>query len=290
MRIAAYIDDRSRVPRLGVVVERHLIPIVGASGIVDVLDEGFEAAAERALARRGERQDALLKDVRLLAPVDRPGKILAVGLNYESHRAESPMRADPPPYPEGFVKLTSSVIGPDEPVVLWRDVEQLDYEVELAVVIGRTAHYVTVDAALEYVAGYTVANDISARDWQRSERSRGRSPVMGKSFPTFCPMGPWLVTTDEIRDPQALGLELRVNGEVRQSGSTADMIFTVAQAVSHWSKLRLDPGDVILTGTPAGVAWGRSPELSPYWLRVGDVIEAEIEQIGVLRNQVIAPP
>lgn len=111
---------------------------------------------------------------------------------------------------------------------------------------------------------------------------------MGKSFPSFCPIGPWLVTADEIPDPQDLTLKLRVNGEVRQSGSTADMIFTVAAAIAHWSRLRLDPGDVILTGTPSGVAWGRKPDPAPFFLKLGDVVEAEVEGIGILRNRVVA--
>lgn len=288
MRIAAYAERGSTVRRLGQIANGHIVPFAFGDDLVRLLARGdgaLEAAAKTA-QRAAHRS---LEEVRLLAPVHRPGKILAIGLNYEDHRAESPLRAELPPYAEGFVKLASSITDPEERIIAWPEVTQLDYEVELAAIIGRTAHNVSPEEALGHVAGYTVANDVSARDWQRSERSRGRSPLLGKNFPSFCPLGPWLVTRDEIPDPQTLSLQLRVNGEVRQSGSTADMIFTLASAIAHWSKLRLDPGDVILTGTPSGVAWARKPDPAPYFLKVGDVVEAEIEGIGTLRNRVTAP-
>jgi len=247
---------------------------------------GAAIVLARDLAESGRAVRAI-EEVRLRAPLIRPGKMLAAGLNYEEHRAEAGAKMPRPPYPEGFVKLASSIIGPGDPIVAWPDVKQLDYEGELAVVIGRTAHNVPAEDALDYVAGYTAVNDVSARDWQMSERSRGRSPLMGKNFPTFCPMGPWLALRDEIPDPQALRLQLRVNGEVRQSGSTAEMIFSVREMVAHWSRLRLEPGDLILTGTPAGVAMGRKPDPTPFWLKPGDVVEVEVERVGILRNVVI---
>lgn len=290
LRIVSYVERRGHQRKLGQLVGVQVNPLPFDGDLLDLLEGPAPLIETIRRAAEAPRGDPIPLDaVRLSAPLLRPGKILAIGLNYADHRAESPMRAEAPPYPEGFVKLSSSIIGPEDPIVSWPDVTELDYEVELAAVIGRTAHYVPASDALEYVAGYMVANDISARDWQRSERSRGRSPLMGKSFPSFCPLGPWLVTSDEVSDPQNLALELRVNGEVRQSASTAKMLFTVADCVSHWSKLRLEPGDLILTGTPAGVAWARKPDPSPYWLKVGDLVEAEVERIGTLRNRVVAP-
>jgi 2-keto-4-pentenoate hydratase/2-oxohepta-3-ene-1,7-dioic acid hydratase in catechol pathway len=297
VKIAAFSLPGSTQERLGVVInDGRLVDLVAAApGIGDFLDlpaflRGGDAAIARArdLVAAGKAVRAV-EDVRLRAPLSRPGKVLAAGLNYEDHRAETGAATERPPYPEGFVKLASSIIGPGDPIVAWPEVTQLDYEGELAVVIGRTAHNVPAEEALDYVAGYTAVNDVSARDWQMSERSRGRSPLMGKNFPSFCPMGPWMVLGDEIHDPQVLRLELRVNGQVRQSGSTADMIFTVSEMVAHWSRLRLEPGDLILTGTPAGVAMGRRPDPTAFWLKPGDVVEVEVEHVGVLRNTVVAP-
>lgn len=296
MKIATFSRKDSDVSRVGVLTDTdHIVDVTEAAAsrgdhrlatMLTFLRYGRAGVSlARELAEAGAATYAL-QDVRLHAPIVQPGKILAVGLNYEDHRAEAAGARPRSPYPEGFVKLSSTVIGPDETIALWPDVKQLDYEAELAVVIGRTAHNVSKQEALGYVAGYTVANDVSARDWQTSEQSRARSPLMGKNFPTFCPLGPWLTLRDEIPDPQALRVELRVNGETRQSGSTKQMIFTVSEIVAHWSKLRLDPGDVILTGTPAGVAFGRKPDPAPFWLKTGDVVEVDIERIGVLRNRV----
>jgi 2-keto-4-pentenoate hydratase/2-oxohepta-3-ene-1,7-dioic acid hydratase in catechol pathway len=298
MKIAAFCLPGSEQVRLGAVVgDDRLVDFAAAAGraaderFFDMLAflRGGRAASTtaRELAESGRGVRAF-QEVRLKAPLARPGKMLAAGLNYEEHRAEAGPKMPRPPYPEGFVKLASTIIGPEDSIVAWPDVEQLDYEGELAVVIGRTAHNVPPEDALDCVAGYTALNDITARDWQMNERSRGRSPLMGKNFPTFCPMGPWLVLRDEIPDPQALRLELRVNGEIRQSGSTAEMIFTVREMVTHWSRLRLEPGDLILTGTPAGVAMGRKPDPSRFWLKPGDVVEVEIEKVGVLRNTVVS--
>ncbi len=297
MKIAAFALAGSEQVRLGAVVgEGRLVDLAEAMGkkadarLLDMLAFLRGGAAAIALARDlagSGRAVRAIDEVRLRAPLARPGKMLAAGLNYEEHRAEAGPKMPRPPYPEGFVKLASSVIGPGDPIIAWPDVKQLDYEGELAVVIGRTAHNVPVEEGLDYVAGYTVVNDISARDWQLSERSRGRSPLLGKNFPTFCPMGPWLTLRDELPDPQALRLQVRVNGELRQSGSTAEMIFPVREMVAHWSRLRLEPGDLILTGTPAGVAMGRKPDPAHFWLKPGDVVEVEVEKVGLLRNAVV---
>jgi 2-keto-4-pentenoate hydratase/2-oxohepta-3-ene-1,7-dioic acid hydratase in catechol pathway len=295
VKIASFSVRGSTDVRLGVLAgEGALADLADAAGdeewardILAFLRSGEEGLALARECARAPRRLLPLGEVRLLAPLTAPGKILAVGLNYAEHREEVSSAAPRPPYPEGFVKLASTIVGPEDPVVAWPDVRQMDYEGELAVVVGAVAHNVSLEEALGYVAGYTIANDVSARDWQASERRRGRSPLMGKNFPTFCPLGPWLVTRDEIPDPQELSLSLRVNGELRQHATTAEMLFPVREILAHWSKLRLLPGDVILTGTPAGVALGR-PDPEPFWLRPGDLVEVEIERIGVLRNPVVA--
>ena len=219
-----------------------------------------------------------LARVRLRAPAARPGKILAVARNYPAHADE--LHAERPEEPVLFLKASSALIGPDDAILLPAASREVDYEGELAVVFGRRARAVPRSHALEYVAGYTAANDVSARDWQGV---RGQH-FIGKSFDTFAPLGPVLVTRDEIPDPQALTLETRVSGETLQSAGTKEMSFPVAELIAFASRIAtLEPGDVLLTGTPAGVGKSRTP---PRWLRDGDVVEVEIEGIGVLRNPV----
>lgn len=230
--------------------------------------------------------------VRIHAPVPRPGKLIGVADNYsptarETARAAAPRSADEgdadsPREPLLFIEASSSVIGTDDDIVLPAASRAVDYEGELAVVIGRSARNVPVATALDHVAGYTIANDVTARDFQETRRER----YLGKSCDTFSPMGPWLVTRDEIGDPQKLRLETRVNGEPRQSASTAEMIFPVADLIAFASRLMtLEPGDVILTGTPFGVDLVTEP---PRHLGDGDFVEIEIEGIGQLRNHVCA--
>jgi len=210
-----------------------------------------------------------------------PGKIVAIGLNYLDHIRESNLSR--PAQPLVFAKFPSSVIGPGDPIVVDENLTaQVDWEVELAAVVGRRMRDVAVDAALDYVFGYTVCNDVSARDVQFSESQWTR----GKSFDTFCPLGPVVVTADEIHDPQALSLRTRVNGEVMQDSSTAEMLFGVAELLAFCSRsFTLEPGDLLLTGTPWGCGYFMDP---PRALRVGDVVECEVERIGVLRNAVAA--
>lgn len=221
-----------------------------------------------------------LAEVRLLAPVPRPGKVVGIGLNYRDHAAESGQ-----PIPEApilFPKFANSVIGPGAPIVIPQETEQPDYEAELGVVIGRTAYRVTEVDALAHVAGYTCVNDVSARDLQ-FESSQW---MLGKAIDTFLPCGPWLVTTDEIPDPQALAIRLTLNGEELQSSSTAQMVFGVAELVASLSRtMTLAPGDLIPTGTPPGVGFARKP---PVWLRDGDEVSVEVERIGTLTNPVRA--
>lgn len=219
------------------------------------------------------------RSARLCAPVPRPGKILCVARNYLAHAAErgSPER---PEEPVLFLKPASAVIGPDDDVLIPRVSEQVDYEGELAAVIGSTARNVVADEALEHVAGYTAANDVSARDFQNV---RGQQ-MLGKCCDTFAPTGPALVTRDEIPDPQDLSIRTTVSGEPRQDARTKEMVFSVAELVAFASRLMtLEPGDLLLTGTPAGVGAAASP---PRWLRDGDVVDVEIEHIGRLRNHV----
>jgi len=218
---------------------------------------------------------------RLLCPLA-PLNILALGINYRQHGDEFAMSY--PEQPLLFLKATTSVIGPDEPILLPRaGAEHVDYEAELAVVIGRRAKNISPGEAMEHIFAYTCANDVSARDWQL-DKQKGQW-ARGKSFDTFCPLGPWLVTRDEVEDPGNLRVRCLVNGQVLQDASTADMIFPVAAIVSNLSlSMTLEPGTVILTGTPQGVGFTRTP---PVFLRDGDTVSVEVERIGTLTNPVL---
>ena len=218
---------------------------------------------------------------RLLAPIV-PTAILCIGLNYTKHAAES--NSPLPRFPVLFVKSPAAAQDPDEPIFLPRRLrsDKVDYEAELAVIIGKAAKNVTRENALHHILGYTCANDVSARDWQKE--GGGGQWCRGKSFDSFCPLGPVLVTPDEIPDPHALKIAARVNGETLQDWTTADMIFDIATIIEFLSSSNtLLPGTVILTGTPHGVGMARTP---PRWLLAGDVAEIEIEKIGILRNPV----
>ncbi len=219
--------------------------------------------------------------VRVLAPVPRPGKIVCAGLNYRDHAIEAKL-----PIPESpvlFAKFTSAVIGSGEPVVLPASSSRIDYEAELAVVIGRRARGVPREHALSHVLGYMNANDVSARDFQKRDGQWVRS----KSCDTFAPMGPWLLTADDVRDPHALGIRLRLNGRTMQDSSTQQFVFDIPDLIAFLSATTtLEPGDVILTGTPPGVGFARTP---PTYLAAGDVMEVEIDGLGTLRNPVTGP-
>lgn len=218
---------------------------------------------------------------RLGPPVAGIGKILAIGLNYRLHAEET--GGKPRSEPMLFSKAITALNGPNDPVMIPRGSEKTDWEVELAVIIGSKAQYVDEDRALEYVAGFTVINDVSERSFQKE---RGGQFIKGKSCDTFAPLGPWLVTRDEVADPQNLGLRLDVNGQNRQNGTTRDMIFGVVYLVSHLSQfMTLMPGDVIATGTPDGVGLGCKP---PVFLKPGDVMEVSVEGLGQQRQDVVA--
>ncbi len=221
-----------------------------------------------------------LAEMRLLAPVPRPGKIICVGLNYRDHAKET--GAAIPNEPILFSKFANSVVGPGADVVVPPEADELDYEAELAVVIGRRASRVATADALGHVAGYACANDVSARSLQ----FRSGQWLLGKAIDTFLPLGPWLVTADEVPDPQALGIRCLVNDELRQDSNTGEMVFGVAELIAYASRtITLEPGDLLVTGTPSGVGMATDP---PRYLRDGDRIRVEIDGLGQLDNTVRA--
>ncbi|WP_309093915.1 fumarylacetoacetate hydrolase family protein [Streptomyces sp.] len=253
------------------------------SGVVADID-GALLADEEALARvraaAGELPVLDATGLRIGPPLARIGKIVCIGLNYHDHARET--GAEPPAEPVVFMKAPDTVVGPNDTVLVPRGSLKTDWEVELAVVIGRTARYLeSAREALAHVAGYAVAHDVSEREFQIE---RGGTWDKGKNCETFNPLGPWLVTADEVPDPQDLSLKLWVNGELKQDGTTAEQIFSVGEVVRYLSRfMTLYPGDVINTGTPAGVALG-APEPKPF-LRAGDVVELEIEGLGRQRQE-----
>ena len=219
-------------------------------------------------------------DVTLHAPISRPQKLIGIGLNYRDHAAET--RMELPKEPLLFAMYASAIIGPDQPIVIPPMSKQVDYEAELAIVIGARARHVQPGEALQYVAGYTIVHDVSARDLQFSDGQWLRA----KSFDTFAPIGPYLVTRGALGDADGLNITLRLNGQTMQNSNTRNLIFKVPALVSHISKvMTLEVGDVIATGTPAGVGFVRNPQI---FLKPGDVAEIEIEGIGILRNPVAA--
>jgi 2-keto-4-pentenoate hydratase/2-oxohepta-3-ene-1,7-dioic acid hydratase in catechol pathway len=211
-----------------------------------------------------------------------PTDILCIGLNYREHAAESGSQV--PDNPMLFIKSSNTLNNPHDPIPIPKLSTQIDYEGELAVVIGKTAKHVRRERALDYVLGYTCANDVSARDWQREKRLNGGQFARGKSFDGFCPLGPCVVTSDEVPDPNRLKLKTTLNGQVMQDHTTADMIFDVPTLIASLSStMTLRPGAVILTGTPQGVGFARTP---PVWMKPGDRVAVEIEKVGVLENTV----
>jgi 2-keto-4-pentenoate hydratase/2-oxohepta-3-ene-1,7-dioic acid hydratase in catechol pathway len=241
---------------------------------------GQPLLAQAAAALAGGQCTALgPSEYRVLTPLARPGKVVAIGLNYMDHVREQKIKA--PDRPIVFTKFTTAIVGPGD-AISWDPelTNQVDYEVELGVVIGKRARYVTREDALSYVYGYTVINDLSARDLQFADQQW----VRAKSLDTFCPVGPAILTADEVPDPQALHLKCSVNGRVLQNSTTAEMIFPVAEIISRLSRaFTFEPGDLIATGTPDGVGVFQKP---PVFLNHGDVVVAEVEKIGALENHV----
>ena len=215
----------------------------------------------------------------------RPGKLITLARNYHEHVAEHGL-THTGRVPSASIKASSSLSGPYEDVIRPAAERQLDYETELAVVIGRRCKNVPEARAYDVIAGYTVLSDIVARQVLKIERAAGNQ-FLGKMFDSFGPLGPWLVTKDEIADPMNLTITTRVNGEVRQLGNTSKMIWNIPQLIAYFSQATLEPGDIISTGTPAGVAAGRKPHETPWYLLPGDIIECEVERVGLLRNRVV---
>jgi 2-keto-4-pentenoate hydratase/2-oxohepta-3-ene-1,7-dioic acid hydratase in catechol pathway len=219
---------------------------------------------------------------RRLAPIPRPGKVICLGLNYRDHAAESGVPV--PNEPVVFAKFANAVVGPESPILLPATSEEVDYEAELVFVIGRGGRHIPESSALSHVAGYMCGHDVSARDYQL--KRGGGQWLMGKTFDTFAPIGPALVTADEVPDPHALQIRCVINGETLQNSSTSQMVFSIPQTIAYLSHiLTLEPGDIVFTGTPPGVGFARKP---PRFLKAGDVAEIIIEKLGTLRNPVAA--
>jgi acylpyruvate hydrolase len=254
--------------------ERALAAIREAAGCVR---EGLGSGAQaEGLKRAGVV--LMLSEVTLKAPVPRPGKLILLGLNYRDHAEETGQKI--PEVPTLFAKYHNSVVGPGAAILIPRTTEQIDYEAEFAFVIGRRGHDIPRERALDYVAGYTIINDVSARDYQFVTSQW----MVGKTFDTHCPMGPSLVLKDEVPDPHNLDISLSIAGEVLQKSNTTQLIFKIPETVEYLSQvMTLEPGDVISTGTPAGVGFTRKP---PRWLRPGETVRVEIAGLGVLENPV----
>jgi 2-keto-4-pentenoate hydratase/2-oxohepta-3-ene-1,7-dioic acid hydratase in catechol pathway len=283
MRLVSYERDGQR--SIGALTNAGITDLPTASGGLlpaDMLaflhqgDAGL-ARAREAVAKGGPA--IAFTAVRLLAPVPQPGKLIGIGLNYADHATEG--GREKPKHPMIFTKAVSAVVATGEPIRIPLVTSMVDFEGELAVVIGKRAKDVSSKDALDYVAGYTICNDVSGRDYQ--ERS---SPTAGKSFDTFAPMGPAITTRDEVPDPHVLDIRTTVSGEEMQHSNTRHLIFNVNYLIDYLSHIfALEPGDVISTGTPAGVGWFRKP---PRFLKPGDTVRIEVEKVGVLENAVVA--
>ena len=277
MRLVTFVEG-GKEARPGLAVEGGVVDL-GAEGFKD--STAFMAAPASVQAEVAKRKATLPMDgLELLAPVPNPPRIFGIGVNYAEHAKESGTETQK--VPTVFIVLSSAVIGPGENVILPKASAMPDYEAELAVVIGRPGYQIAAEKAMEHVFGYTIMNDVSARDVQRATSQFS----LGKSFPTFAPMGPWVVSKDEIADPHALGIRLRIGADTLQDSNTSLMIFRIPALIEYISGIvPLQAGDVISTGTPAGVGMGRNPQR---WLKPGEEIVIEIEGIGELRNPTVA--
>lgn len=232
-------------------------------------------------ADKGQKAGLFIEG-RVLAPLTSPGKVICIGLNYRDHAIESGV--EPPPEPVVFNKFPQSIVGPEDAIRLPAVCQQVDYEAELVVVIGKRGKRIPRASAKDHIAGYMNGNDVSARDWQLQKP--GKQWLLGKTPDTFGPIGPWLVTADEIPNPEELSIQLRLNGQTMQNSSTRELIFKLDELIAYVSQITtLEPGDLIFTGTPPGVGMARKP---PVFLKAGDTCEVEIAGLGVLRNPVQA--
>jgi 2-keto-4-pentenoate hydratase/2-oxohepta-3-ene-1,7-dioic acid hydratase in catechol pathway len=285
MRLATI--QTSSGPRAAVQVGQHYIDLHATdpaqpTSVRQIIEGGPAAlrAAEQA-ARRDKAVRVEAAKAKLLAPVPDPRKIVCLGLNYRDHAAESNVPV--PKEPVLFSKYATALIGHGEPIVLPPVSREVDYEAELVIVVGKRGRNLKAEEAPGYVAGYTVGHDVSARDWQL--KKDGKQWMVGKTFDTFAPTGPALVTADEVPDPHQLPIRLRLNGKTMQESNTSQMVFGVGATLAYLSQVfTLEPGDLIFTGTPPGVGFARKP---PVYLKGGDVVEVEIEGLGLLRNPVV---
>ncbi len=287
MKLVTYVKDGEYMP--GAIVKRDgrevIVDLLAADASlpasIRALLEAGPPALQKAEAAAEEATGYLeLSAIKLAAPIPNPDKILCIGLNYADHAAESGQPL--PDYPIVFSKYSNTVIGSGDAIVLPKVTDQVDYEAELGFVIGKRARHVSEADALEYVAGYLNVNDVSARDYQ----TRTSQWTMGKSFDTFAPMGPALVTADELPDPHNLAIRLWIGADTLQDSSTSQLIFSVPQLLADISQvMTLQPGDIVSTGTPPGVGAARRP---PRWLKPGETVNMEIEGLGVLSNPVVA--
>ena len=269
-------------PQVGAIVQDHVVGLQGAgySSMLAVLGGGAQARAKIEGWVQSSGPSFPLSSVSLLAPVPKPPKLICVGLNYRDHALESKMEI--PKVPTIFSKFSSAVIGDGAPIVLPKNSTQPDYEAEFAFVIGRGGRHIPAEQWQEHVFGYTLINDVSARDFQFASTQW----LMGKTFDTFAPMGPHIVSADEIADPHALDISLTINGEILQHSNTRELIFKIPELIAYLSSVvTLEPGDIVSTGTPAGVGVARKPQR---FLRPGDDVVVHVESIGELRNPVVA--
>ena len=284
VKLATYLSDSGA--RSALVVDDHLIDLNETNDSLPKSVKSLLAGGESMLQVAAECATSgnkiPLDSVELLSPITNPEKVICIGLNYADHAKESGV--EPPELPVVFNKFPSCVIGPNSPIVLPKLSDQIDYEAELVVVIGKSGRYIKEEDALSHVAGYTVGHDVSARDWQLNKP--GKQWLLGKSFQTFAPIGPYLVTPSEAGNPEDLAIKLRLNGETMQDSSTKQLIFKIPYLISYLSDIiELSPGDLIFTGTPPGVGMARKP---PVFLQPGDSVEVEIENLGVLTNPVVS--
>lgn len=282
MKLVTFLGPNATV-QPGVIQNGHVVGLagMGLTSMTSVLVAGDSALAQiSSYVNANEPSSPMIETVKLLAPVARPPKIICIGLNYRDHAIESNMAI--PEVPTVFCKFASSVIGPGDNVVLPKNSTKPDYEAEFAVVIGKPGRYIAPENWKDHVYGYLNLNDVSARDYQLATTQW----VIGKTFDTFCPMGPYIVTKDEIADPHDLDIKMTINGEVLQHSNTKHLIFNIPTLIAHLSSvMTLEVGDIISTGTPAGVGLGRTPQR---WLVPGDEMVVEVEGLGALRNKCVA--
>lgn len=283
MKIVTFRRGEETAPEVGIVRGDEVVSLGANCPTPTALIENWtmaQAPITDYLAKAPAEAITPLSNVVLSAPIPRPAKLICIGLNYRDHAIESGMEI--PQYPVVFNKFANSIIGPNDPIVLPKASEKPDYEAELAFVIGEGGRYIKAENWRNHVFGYTIINDVSARDFQL----RTSQWMIGKAFDSFCPMGPWIVTADEIEDPHVLDIKMTISGQVLQDSNTRELIFRIPELIEYLSSvMTLQAGDIVATGTPKGVGLGHNP---PRWLKPGDECVISIEGIGELRNPVVA--